>query len=558
MPEYKDKKQVQRREDYQQSTTPLQQKKEQNPYQFYMPPLVTSTPIQLKDIDRSVIKPATGKYAEQHHAMIQRFGLRPLETSNEQTAPIQKKENKTGLPDNLKSGVESLSGMSMDDVKVHYNSSKPSQLQAHAYAQGTDIHVASGQEKHLPHEAWHVAQQKQGRVKPTMQMNGVAVNDDKGLEREADVMGSKAVQMKQNASTESIQTTNGNKVTQLVGEEIIIAVAQYLGVAESVVAIAAYFGLPVMAVSSTLVAFGVLGSYGAYKAVVYLASKKEENENAGEKNDKKKDKAVEGAKKKVGKVEEMKKEEPKMEKVKKEEPKMEKVKKEESKVKHEEEIGMEEPKIKLSEKTIRFTDNLKKVLNKLDNAYEKIELDCEVLLGLDSLSEEKEYSFLENYFSNWKSCYGEIKNNAIDKINKALEGMSVDKEIKECVNNINEHIKESENRLIKLYLDSLSQTKEERERPKKVVKQYPKNSDAPRYNELNDQLKGGETNDFESELLTTYYPSGKAKGHPAHGSSKDRQYSVQSQLKNFMKVVDSGSKEAVAKAIYKDFGFHPG
>ena len=99
--------------------------------------------------------------------------------------PIQKKANNTGLPDNLKSGIEHLSGHSMDDVKVHYNSSKPTQLQAHAYAQGTDIHLASGQEKHLPHEAWHVVQQKQGRVKPTMQIEGkVNVNDDAGLENE--------------------------------------------------------------------------------------------------------------------------------------------------------------------------------------------------------------------------------------------------------------------------------------------------------------------------------------------------------------------------------------
>lgn len=108
--------------------------------------------------------------------------------------PIQKKENSTGLPDNLKSGVETLSGLSMDDVKVHYNSSQPAQLNALAYAQGTDIHVAPGQEKHLPHEAWHVAQQKQGRVQPTMQMKeGVPVNDDAGLEHEADVMGAKAM-----------------------------------------------------------------------------------------------------------------------------------------------------------------------------------------------------------------------------------------------------------------------------------------------------------------------------------------------------------------------------
>jgi|GEM_PF-3887633 len=103
------------------------------------------------------------------------------------------KVNKTGLPDQLKSGIEHLSGYSMNDVKVHYNSNKPAQFEAHAYAQGTDIHIAPGQEKHLPHEAWHVAQQKQGRVKPTVQMKGnIHINNDKGLEREADNMGAKA------------------------------------------------------------------------------------------------------------------------------------------------------------------------------------------------------------------------------------------------------------------------------------------------------------------------------------------------------------------------------
>lgn len=113
--------------------------------------------------------------------------------STQQQQTIQKKENNTSLPDNLKTGIENLSGYSMDDVKVHYNSDKPAQLQAHAYAQGTDIHLASGQEKHLPHEAWHVVQQMQGRVKSTMQMKGgVNINDNAGLEKEADVMGAKA------------------------------------------------------------------------------------------------------------------------------------------------------------------------------------------------------------------------------------------------------------------------------------------------------------------------------------------------------------------------------
>ncbi|MFZ6721840.1 DUF4157 domain-containing protein [Undibacterium sp. Ji49W] len=102
--------------------------------------------------------------------------------------------NNTGLPNQLKAGIESLSGMSMDHVQVNYNSDKPAQLNAHAYAQGSEIHVAPGQEQHLPHEAWHVVQQAQGRVRPTMQMKvGVPVNDDAGLEAEADVMGQKAL-----------------------------------------------------------------------------------------------------------------------------------------------------------------------------------------------------------------------------------------------------------------------------------------------------------------------------------------------------------------------------
>lgn len=112
------------------------------------------------------------------------------------TAQLEKKENLTGMPDDLKEGIESLSGFSMDDVRVHYNSSKPATVQALAYTQGTDIHVAPGQEKHLPHEAWHVAQQMAGRVSPTTNINGMPVNDNAGLEHEADVMGEKAIQCK--------------------------------------------------------------------------------------------------------------------------------------------------------------------------------------------------------------------------------------------------------------------------------------------------------------------------------------------------------------------------
>lgn len=113
---------------------------------------------------------------------------------------LRNKPNQTGLPDSLKTGIETLSGMSMDHVRVHYNSNKPRQLNALAYAQGSNIHLAQGQEQHLPHEAWHVVQQAEGRVKPTLHANGHAINDNQQLEQEADQRGSQAMQLQSSTS----------------------------------------------------------------------------------------------------------------------------------------------------------------------------------------------------------------------------------------------------------------------------------------------------------------------------------------------------------------------
>ncbi|WP_183574346.1 DUF4157 domain-containing protein [Mucilaginibacter sp. X5P1] len=104
--------------------------------------------------------------------------------------------NSNGLPHQLRQGVEALAGISMADTLVHYNSSAPAQMGALAYAAGNQIHLGPRQEQHLPHEAWHVVQQKQGRVKPTLQAKGLAVNDDQMLEAEADAMGQRAAQLK--------------------------------------------------------------------------------------------------------------------------------------------------------------------------------------------------------------------------------------------------------------------------------------------------------------------------------------------------------------------------
>ena len=102
---------------------------------------------------------------------------------------------RTAFPRALRSGIESLSGMDLSDVQVHRDSPQPARINALAYAQGSEIHLGPGQQRHLPHEAWHIVQQRQGRVKATIQMAGAPLNDDPGLETEADVMGEKAAQM---------------------------------------------------------------------------------------------------------------------------------------------------------------------------------------------------------------------------------------------------------------------------------------------------------------------------------------------------------------------------
>ncbi len=122
-------------------------------------------------------------------------------------APVQKAPGSKGLPEKLKAGTEALSGVALDDVRVHYNSPEPAGLGALAYTKGSEIHVAPGQERHLPHEAWHVVQQKQGRVRPGRQLKGKAVNEDQGLEREADVQGALAARA---ASAEAVSAVGAS------------------------------------------------------------------------------------------------------------------------------------------------------------------------------------------------------------------------------------------------------------------------------------------------------------------------------------------------------------
>ena len=95
--------------------------------------------------------------------------------------------------------LESTLDSDFSNVNVHADSSQATQMGALAYAQGSDVHFAPGQfkpetsagQKLIGHEFAHVVQQAEGRVKPTVEVNGMPVNDNKGLEQEADRMGDK-------------------------------------------------------------------------------------------------------------------------------------------------------------------------------------------------------------------------------------------------------------------------------------------------------------------------------------------------------------------------------
>lgn len=102
------------------------------------------------------------------------------------------RERAGGLPTPLRAGIEALSGVALDEVRVHYGSSEPAKIGAAALARGLDIHLSRGAEPLLAHEAWHVAQQARGRASASASVGGIAIDDRPALEHEAEVMGARA------------------------------------------------------------------------------------------------------------------------------------------------------------------------------------------------------------------------------------------------------------------------------------------------------------------------------------------------------------------------------
>ncbi|MFC5741469.1 eCIS core domain-containing protein [Dyella tabacisoli] len=107
----------------------------------------------------------------------------------------------TGIPRNLRAKMEYALDADFSDVRLHANSTRASHLQAEAFTEGRDIHMAPGYwapdtskgQQLLGHELGHVLQQRSGRVSATSQLGGSGLNNDPALEREADAFGRRAI-----------------------------------------------------------------------------------------------------------------------------------------------------------------------------------------------------------------------------------------------------------------------------------------------------------------------------------------------------------------------------
>ncbi|EAY30923.1 eCIS core domain-containing protein [Microscilla marina] len=158
---------------------------------------------------QSDLPPIQSKQGSQSPIPTKQSGMPPIQSKEGQRPtlqakqrPIQRNTSNGKSSGNVneaqvKTNVSNIMGVDVTQAKVNYNSSKPAQLKAEAYAQGNTVEIAPGKEKHLGHELAHIGQQAQGRVQPTIQgNNGVGINNDPQLEKEADDIGDQAMSMK--------------------------------------------------------------------------------------------------------------------------------------------------------------------------------------------------------------------------------------------------------------------------------------------------------------------------------------------------------------------------
>lgn len=186
-------------------------------------------------------------------------------------APPSVSSGGQALPAAIRAKMEASFGADFSAVRIHQGGHAAS-LGALGYTQGNDIHFAPGQyqpdtprgQELLGHELAHVVQQSQGRVRASGQAKGAPINDDHGLEHEADQAGARAAQG-QPAGLGGAGGSVGTSIQMMPGETIKqIAVALGVGLA---VAGTLYYALPV-GITTALLTGGVLALGEYWQGIV--------------------------------------------------------------------------------------------------------------------------------------------------------------------------------------------------------------------------------------------------------------------------------------------------
>jgi hypothetical protein len=176
--------------------------------------------------------PGKRTLVEQEYARI--AGIQRSMTTPADAAVIQRKErdgdaaaaapahdNATGMPGPVVDKMSRSFGADFSSVRVHENSPAAESMNARAFTQGSNIHFAPGQydpasqpgQELIGHELAHVVQQSSGRVAGGQAKgDGVEINSDVGLEREADEMGARAARGEAAGSAGAIAATSAGAI----------------------------------------------------------------------------------------------------------------------------------------------------------------------------------------------------------------------------------------------------------------------------------------------------------------------------------------------------------
>ncbi|MGN6109900.1 MAG: eCIS core domain-containing protein [Kofleriaceae bacterium] len=137
---------------------------------------------------------------DDHDALHRSRQARDLRKENNEPAAVPGRGAGSGVPleDAIRRQMEQLFGADFSAVRIHHGDHAPA-AGAAAYTQGADIHFAPGRydphtasgKEILGHELAHVLQQARGGVGSTGLAGGHALNDDGGLEAEAEQAGAR-------------------------------------------------------------------------------------------------------------------------------------------------------------------------------------------------------------------------------------------------------------------------------------------------------------------------------------------------------------------------------